>query len=131
MSLTDDEFTVLAIAGHGESMLPIGRWEPSVKSLVAKGFLHAQDKFNNTITDAGREALAARDKEDEAGFRQILESGAKISNARTQAMQSVEQAAVHLAMAARASSIATGDTEQISVERWTPEVVKRAFELLK
>ena len=34
-------------------MMPIGRWEAPTKSLVAKGYLHVNDKFNN-VHHAGR-----------------------------------------------------------------------------
>ncbi len=55
--LTDDEFTVLLIAQQGESMMPIARWEKPVNDLVERGLLHRHDKFNNTITENGKEAL--------------------------------------------------------------------------
>lgn len=60
--LSDDEFTVLMIAAEGQSMMPIGRWQEPVESLVAKGFLKEHDRFNCTITATGREALRAHDQ---------------------------------------------------------------------
>jgi hypothetical protein len=60
--LSDDEFTVLMIAAEGQSMMPIGRWQEPVESLVAKGFLKEHDKFNCVITPTGREALRKHDQ---------------------------------------------------------------------
>ena len=55
--LTDDEFALLEIASHGESMIPIGRWEKPLKSLAAKGMMFAADTANYVITESGRAAL--------------------------------------------------------------------------
>lgn len=57
VALSNDEYTVLMIAAEGHSMMPVGRWEEPVKRLVQLGYLWAQDKFNCTITEKGREAL--------------------------------------------------------------------------
>ena len=55
--LTDDEFALLEIASHGESMIPIGRWERPLKALATKGLMFANDSVNYVITDGGRAAL--------------------------------------------------------------------------
>jgi hypothetical protein len=55
-TLTDDERTVLMIAARGESMIPIGRWKPTILGLAKRGLMLKQDAFNYTITDAGRAA---------------------------------------------------------------------------
>ena len=55
--LTDDEFTLLEIASHGESMIPIGRWERPLKALASKGLMFASDSANYVITESGRAAL--------------------------------------------------------------------------
>ena len=55
--LTDDEFSLLEIASHGESMIPIGRWERPLKSLADKGMMFAADTANYVITESGRAAL--------------------------------------------------------------------------
>lgn len=70
--LTDDEFTVLLIAQQGESMMPIGRWEKPVESLVQKGFLHRYDKFNNSITTSGKEVAKARSAQEDNNLMQVL-----------------------------------------------------------
>ena len=44
--LTDDEFALLEIASHGESMIPIGRWEGPLRSLAARGLMFAADTAN-------------------------------------------------------------------------------------
>ena len=63
--LSDDEYTCLSICGQGESLAAIGRWKPSVESLVAKGLLLHHDIANHTITDAGRQALQERETQDD------------------------------------------------------------------
>ena len=79
--LTADERTVLEIASHGESMMPIGRWEQPVEHLVELGFLDGPDRFNRYITDAGRKALEADvDKADDAFAKQLI----ALHNARIQ-----------------------------------------------
>lgn len=55
--LTQDEHTVLLIAGKDQNMMAIGRWEKPVKDLTARGFLRMLDPVNFIITSAGRAAL--------------------------------------------------------------------------
>ena len=129
--ISDDEFSVLMIAKQGQSMIPIGRWKSPVLNLAKKGLLQCVDSVNYVITPQGEVACAGRDKDDDSAFRQILESGSKIANARTQVQQSVEQAALHLSFAAKASSIVTGDPVAFCVEKWSPVVLQRAIEILK
>ena len=128
--ISDDEFTCLMLADAGESMIPIGRWEQPVKSLAAKGLLHANDSVNYVITPSGRVALADRHRADDKAYTQVLEIGHKIANARTQAQQSIEQAAQHLSFAAKASAIATGDTPEQAARNWHEHVLRRCLELL-
>lgn len=70
--LTRDEVTILSIAAEGESMMPIGRWEKSVENLVKRGFLERHDKFNNTITEAGRAALEAEEADADAQLTKAI-----------------------------------------------------------
>ncbi len=65
--LSQDELTVLMIAVHGESMMAIGRWQKPIESLLQKGYMQSRggDNFNCIITDAGRAACEARDKQDQ------------------------------------------------------------------
>lgn len=76
MSLTQDEYAVLMIAEKGESIAAIGRWEKPIQSLVARGLMRANDKFNNVITDAGRVAV---EKEDDSVIGEVLEVNNKIA----------------------------------------------------
>lgn len=126
--LTDDERTVLMIAAEGESMMAVARWEKPIESLVAKGLMCRHDKFNHVITPEGREAI--KGVEDEP-YRQMLDLGVQIRNAREQARQLVEQAANHLVLAARASSVATGETHETSAMWLNKNVLERALALLK
>ena len=129
--ITDDEFSVLLIAKQGQSMIPIGRWKAPVLNLAQKGLLQCVDSVNYIITPQGEAMCDERDRDDDSAFRQILESSNKIANARTQAQQSVEQAALHLSYAAKAASLATGDPVAFCAEQWAPSVLRRAIELLK
>lgn len=129
--ITDDEFTLLMIADNGDALAPIGRWKESVLNLASKGLLERLNEVNYAITEAGRKARAERDREDDASLRHLLESNNKVANARTQAQQSVEQAAQCLVQAVKASVIATGDTPTTALKQWGEIALKRAMELLK
>ena len=129
--ISDDEFSVLMIAKQGQSMIPIGRWKSPVLNLAQKGLLQCVDSVNYVITPQGEAACDERDKDDDSAYRQILESSNKIANARTQAQQSVEQAALHLSFAAKAASLATGDPFVACLDKWLPVARERAIELLK
>ena len=126
--LTADEESVLSIASTGESMIPIGRWKEPTLELTRRGLMRANDPSNYFITDAGRKALAQNEDEP---FRQILESGNKIANERAQIQQSIEQAALHLSFAAKASSLMTGETPEVALSKWIVPAQDRAKELLK
>ena len=128
--ITDDEFTVLGIAKEGQSMMPIGRWEQPIKALAEKGLMHCADAANYQITDKGRNAWAARDSEDDGAIRQLLESNNKVANARTQAQQSTEQAALHLSFAAKASALVTGQPPEFELREWGRLAMTRALEII-
>ena len=66
--LTQDEASVLMIAAQGQSLIAIGRWEKPIDSLVKRGLLHANDKFNNVITSKGRQAHHAHEEKIELGL---------------------------------------------------------------
>ena len=129
--ISDDEFSVLMIAKQGQSMIPIGRWTSPVLKLAQRGLLQCVYSVNYVITPQGEAMCDERDRSDDDSFRQILESGNKIANARTQAQQSVEQAALHLSFAAKAAALATGDPVAFCAEKWSPVVLQRAIEILK
>ncbi len=123
--LSDDEFTCLMITAQGESIMPIGRWERPVESLVAKGYLERHDKFNNTITPAGRAALQKRDHDDTTAMVTTFRAAADM---QAKARSSADAAVMMLVEAAKASVSATGDTMQVAVMRWGQEIVQRALE---
>ena len=84
--LSQDELTVLLVAREGEPMMPIGRWEAPVRSLLARGYLrshrHEGDPtgyFNNYITPQGK--LAA-DKAEDDSLRAVINTSNKIATAR-------------------------------------------------
>lgn len=129
-NLSQDEFTVLLLAAEGESMIPIGRWEAPILALAERGLLHKNDQVNYAITLEGRKACAERNREDNALLRPLLESAGRINNARTQAQQSVEQAAQCLATAAKSSAIATGDDVKVSLREWSRVALERALVLI-
>lgn len=126
--LTADEESVLSIASTGQSMIPIGRWKEPTLALERRGLMKCNDVSNYVITDQGRAAL--RRDEDEP-YRKVLELGSQVANARAQAEKSIEQSALHLSFAAKASAQITGDAPATCVNLWMDAVRKRALELLK
>lgn len=130
VDLTDDERTVLMIAAEGQSMIAIGRWEKPIDSCVRRGLMERADKFNNFITQQGRDALGVADEKENEVYRAIIEKSISLRNAHEQVRASVEQAATHLMFAAKASALATGDTPQHAAEQWAKHVLDRAKELL-
>lgn len=129
--LTDDEYAVLMIADQGQHMLAIGRWEKPVKHLVTGGYMRKVDDVNYLITDAGRQAMQARGKEDDTALLTVFNQGIALRNGREQATQSVEQAAIHLSHAIKATIAITGDAPEFAAKKWLGEIEKRALELLK
>jgi hypothetical protein len=131
--LTDDEVTVLLIAAHGESMMAIGRWEPAVESLVRKGFMRQMDRFNNFITPAGKAAIEAADKEDEAAVEQALRATVRkahlIAPLQNKMQGEVEAAAQALVQAAHAAHAATGDLMGVAIDKIAAIAVRRAKEM--
>ena len=125
--LSQDELTVLLIAAEGESMMPIGRWEAPTQSLVAKGYLHANDKFNNVITEAGRKAC--KQAEDDS-MRALVGVGNEIVQAHRKTAARAEELAVLLAELATYSSSVTGDDKVKALRKWGKTVLERALELL-
>jgi len=126
--LTRDELTVLLIAAEGESMMPIGRWEAPLKSLLAKGYMHANDKFNNVITPAGR-AAAQRDEDDTA--RRMIEANNNVVHGKEQARASAEAIAFQMVDLAEMSSKITGGSAESALRLWAPQIVARAQELIR
>lgn len=127
IDLTQDELTVLLIAAEGKSMMPIGRWEGPVKSLVAKGYLSANDKFNNVITAAGRQA-ANQDEDNTA--RQMIEANNAIVNCKESARQMAEAISVQLVDLAELSNRLTGDNKITALRNWSKIILTRALEKL-
>jgi hypothetical protein len=74
--LTDDERVVLMIAASGQSMIPIGRWEGSIRALHARGFLQKLDEVNYAITPAGR---AASDAAEDDAVRDVIKVNNRIA----------------------------------------------------
>lgn len=126
--LSQDELTVLLIAAEGESMMPIGRWEAPVESLVHKGYLRRVDRFNNYITDAGRKAAEETEK---ANFKAVINTNLNISDVQNQARARAEELAVLLAELSNYSAAATGDMPMTALRNWGKIILERAKELLK
>ena len=126
--LSQDELTVLMIAAEGESMMPIGRWEAPVESLIHKGFLKRVDKFNNYITDAGRKAA---EQTENANFKAVIDTRNQIVQAQEKAKARAEELAVLLAELAHFSSTASGDMPMTALRNWGKIILERAKELLR
>jgi hypothetical protein len=107
-------------------MMPIGHWQEAVESLVAKGFLQQHDRFNNTITPAGRKALGAREQADNAALRVASQ---QVAIAQSAARTHAEDAAKSLVLAAKASVKATGDDLRTAILSWNREILNRAMAL--
>jgi hypothetical protein len=61
--LNEDDLIVLSLAADGERMMPIGRWEVPTLKLLKLGYLTQNpDKFNCTITEAGRARWAIEER---------------------------------------------------------------------
>jgi hypothetical protein len=128
MDLSEDEQTVLAIAHQGGNVAPLGRWEPAVRALVARGLLRdtstppgrfAGDSLGTAITEAGTALASAQE---DAGLRQVLELSHQVGNARETARREAEAAVAHLVLAVRASALATGDSHDRALDQWWPHV---------
>lgn len=103
--LTQDEMTCLAISAQGENMLAIGRWEKPIDRLVELGLLVRFDKFNHQITPKGvLEAERSLAGVDDAYVKAVID----VKNAQTQYKLSMDQAAQHLADAAKCKQLLTG-----------------------
>jgi hypothetical protein len=70
--LTDDEFTILLLGNEGESLAPIGRWKVPILALTERGLMQRFNDVNYGITQEGRDAVDARNAEDEAALRSVL-----------------------------------------------------------
>lgn len=130
-SLSDHETAVLMIAEKGESMIPIGIWEKPILNLTMLGLLKKLDSVNYIITDAGRAMLDKRQQVEDEQFVQAFAKVTDARNAQQQVIQSVEDAASHLVLAAKASVKLTEHTPQQEVWTLGQQVVARAIELMK
>ena len=127
-NITPDERTVLEIAARGESMMPIGRWEKPVESLVAKGLLRRVDKFNNYITPEGYKALGEeREEADDKLFRALT----RVHKGRVTYERTGEEVAKGLAAMAKEAVKATGDDLQVALKQCAKAVEDRASEILR
>lgn len=129
--MTDDEFTILTIAGDGKSMLAIGRWKPAVESLTLLGLLRKLDPFNYVITDQGKKVLETKGKQDDEEFQQAYGEYTQTENHRTQMLQSAEQSAIHLAHASRAAVRLTGRPANQIMWELSQQILQRALALLE
>lgn len=126
--LSDDEFTVLLIAAEGQSMMQVGRWQRPTEHLVELGLLVAHDKFNCTITPAGRAAAQEHEKKtDDATLR----LGIEVHNTRVRAKQILEEAATRLAEAAQLGQRVQGGPIDGHVEQAAKAIIERAKEMVR
>lgn len=124
VKLTDVEYEVLLIVSEGKSMIPIGRAQAPVESLVSKGFLQRLDASNNIITAAGREALRAYEYTLGATLQN---TAAAIASARGEARECVRKAIQYLLFAAKESSRVTGDPPLVCLRQWSEVALKQAI----
>ena len=126
--LSQDELTVLMIAAQGESMMPIGRWEAPIESLVHKGYLRREDRFNNYITDQGRKAA---EQAENANVKAVIDTRGAQERIAEKAKARAEELAVLLAELANYSAQATGDMPMTALRNWGKIILERAKELLR
>jgi hypothetical protein len=129
--MTNDEFTCLEICGQGEMLAPIGRWEAPVKALAARKLLVAHDAFNYGITDAGREALEAHGKEEDAILAAYIEKSNKAATGLEAARRELNKCATVLAAAAKASAAINGDAPEVAARLWGKAIIDQAIQILK
>jgi hypothetical protein len=125
--LTQDELTVLMIAAEGQSMMPIGRWEAPVESLVKQGLLRRADKFNNFITEAGRKAV---EDGDNANIEAIIETRDKIEIAKKKIAERAKVIANLLVELATYSAFVTGENKFTALKRCSQIIFDQAKEKL-
>lgn len=128
--LTEDELTCLGICAQGESLAAIGRWEPSVDALVEKGLLVRHDKFNNTITPAGRAALAGETADADEGFRAAISKSINVRNAAWQFDVFAAHTAREMAVNAQALERAAGFSAVVTIHTWIDMLRKQALAVL-
>ena len=133
-ALTSDEKTILMIAASGQPMIPVGRWENPVKSLVKKGYMqphpHAGDPtghFNNHITAAGRQAIEDTDDED---FKALIETAGAVQHAQRKLTAHAEKIAQDLVDLARESAQVNADAPRQALEKWSRVILERALAVL-
>lgn len=129
--LTQDEYTCLLIAAQGEYLAPIGRWEKSIQSLTAKGLMFRGDAVNYGITQEGRSAVAAAERDDDRALTEVLQKVQGAAQTQKTIQDFAEQAAHLLADGAKASSAITGDLPAVAATNWSVVILKRALELLR
>lgn len=129
--LSDDERAVLMIAAQGQSMLAIGRWQKPVENLTVLGLLKRLDAFNFVITDNGKKILAERQDDENTDFRNALAAVNSAQQSRDHAVQSGNQSAYHLSMAAKAAAKISGLTPEQECWSIGQGIIQRALELLK
>ena len=126
--LTQDELTVLLIASQGESMMPIGRWQAPVESLLKRGYLHANDRFNNVITPEGR---AAAELTERSHMHAVADVNIEIQVAQARARQMAQGIATQLVELSQISSKVTAEAPKKALERWSRIILTRALEMLQ
>lgn len=128
--LTEDELTCLGICAQGESLAAIGRWEPSVDALVEKGLLVRHDKFNNTITPAGRAALAGETADADEAFRAAISKSLHVRDSAWQFNEFVARAAQEMAINAQALERAAGFSAVVTIHTWIDMLRKQTLAVL-
>lgn len=129
--LTEDEYTLLLIAADGGSIAAIGKWEKPVEGLVRRGYMLAHDKFNHTITAAGK---AVAEGEEDGRLRDVINANnrahGQISAPRNDATELVTQAAVLILRAAQLTAPISGHDVAYAIDQWAMAAASKAKESL-
>lgn len=127
VELTQDESTLLRIASTGNSMMSVGRWEKPIEDLVKKGLLHRHDKFNHTITPAGREAI---ERNEDAVHKKLVEALFASGRAQTEIQECVRAATDQLVRAVQLTQQLKGDYALFALEQWASVIFREAKDKL-
>lgn len=125
--LTSEEQAVLTLAEQGQSIMAVGMWEAPCDHLVELKLLERHDKFNHSITPAGRKALGNTEEEvNDAAFRAVITA----HNFRVTYRKKAEEIAQQLVQLAKDASTVTGDDPKTSVANIISAIRQRLEDLL-
>lgn len=129
-ALSGDERTILEIAAGGGPVAAIGRWEKPALALERRGYLEG-DNFNLYLTEAGRAAFDAAEKENDRAIGRYIETASRVTNAQQEIAQLVEQAAALMATAALRTAEVRDVDARSALANWITVMTPEAMSLIR